>query len=276
MKMLYEILKTSKLGASFAPDMYTALWAQKLARDGEVKTLSGIPPLTFPSNGQPLLDLLISGNEEHNGTPTPDNPVMPVGTGDLETIGTKAGQYKIPISSASTTTPVYLGEVQATRRVKKLVLTGEEEWALAGNVFYITSVSPDYRRMAGEITYICSHFPVSKQVGSATYVESNTLAFGSSIYSQRIYCTYTGVSTVNDFKSYLATQYAAGTPVTVWYVLATEETAVVNEPLMKVGDYADTVSMEQAGVEIPTVRGTNTLDVLTDVKPSEIYIKYKS
>lgn len=58
-------------------------------------------------------------------------------------------------------------------------------------------------------------------------------------------------------------------------MLATEETGIVNEPLMRIGDYADTVSYEQAGVQIPTARGTNTLDVLTDVKPSNVYLKYK-
>ena len=82
-------------------------------------------------------------------------------------------------------------------------------------------------------------------------------------------------SAIADFKSYLAQQYAAGTPVTVWYVLSTEETAVVNEPLMKIGDYADTLSMEQAGVRIPTANGSTTLDVETTVKPSEVYIKYR-
>ena len=44
---------------------------------------------------------------------------------------------------------------------------------------------------------------------------------------------------------------------------------------MKINNYADTLSMEQAGVEIPTVNGSNTLDVLTTIKPSEVYIKYK-
>jgi hypothetical protein len=82
-------------------------------------------------------------------------------------------------------------------------------------------------------------------------------------------------TTVADFKSYLQQQYAAGTPVTMWYVLATEETAVVNEPLMKIGDYADTLSMEQAGVSIPTANGSTTLGVETTVPPSEVYIKYR-
>lgn len=43
---------------------------------------------------------------------------------------------------------------------------------------------------------------------------------------------------------------------------------------MKIGDYTDTLSMEQAGVSIPTADGSTTLDVDTTVKPSEVYIKY--
>ena len=78
-------------------------------------------------------------------------------------------------------------------------------------------------------------------------------------------------STVAELKSYLATQYAAGTPVIIWYVLETPETAVVNEPLRKIGDYADTVS----GITIPTIAGTNTIDVDTTLKPSEVSVNYK-
>jgi hypothetical protein len=84
----------------------------------------------------------------------------------------------------------------------------------------------------------------------------------------------TNQTTLADFKSYLAAQYAAGTPVTVWYVLDEPETDIVNEPLMKIGDYADTVSCEQAGVQIPTNKGSTTVDVDTTLKPSEVYIKY--
>ena len=82
-------------------------------------------------------------------------------------------------------------------------------------------------------------------------------------------------NTVAGLKEYLAAQYAAGTPVTVWYVLAKPETAIVNEPIMKIGDYADTVSFAQAGVTIPTVNGENVLDVPTTVPPSEVWIRGK-
>jgi hypothetical protein len=43
---------------------------------------------------------------------------------------------------------------------------------------------------------------------------------------------------------------------------------------MKIGDYADTLSMEQAGVQIPTNKGSTTLDVLTAVKPSNISLRF--
>ena len=45
---------------------------------------------------------------------------------------------------------------------------------------------------------------------------------------------------------------------------------------MKIGDYADTLSMEQAGVSIPTLNKPNNtvIDVETTLKPSEMYVKY--
>jgi hypothetical protein len=181
---------------------------------------------------------------------------MPLGTGDLETVGEKAGQYKIPISSANTTTPVYLGEVQTTRKTRKLVLTGEETWAKSSKAFY-SDVIDRYAKRSSEC--VCSHFPYSTTNGICITTPSKMLkVFEAALPS--------GVTTSDELKAYLAAQYAAGTPVTVWYVLATEETAVVNEPLMKIGDYADSLS----GINIPTTAGANTLDVQTTVKPSEV------
>lgn len=391
--MLYEILKTSKLGASFAPDMYTALWAQKLARDGEVKTLSGAPPLSFQANGTPLLDYLISGNTVQSGTPTPDNPIMPVDTGDLETSGAKAGQYKIPISNSGenlfdkesqniiqnkylrdngnldassnhivsdfmpisgayitisnvsvsnttshcfydnnknfissfklekipktieipsnakfirctvlkakindfmlnlgsealpyepyhhTTTPVYLGEVETTRKIKKLVLTGEENITLHSVKNGIVGVRiPTSANVKGASEVICTHCngdtwtayngdnrPYSIIVSNPA--DGNAVLYMTAPDSEH--------NTLETFIQWVTNQYNNGTPIEIWYVQQTETIGIVNEPLRKIGEYADTVSMEQANVEIPTARGTNTLDVLTDVKPSNVYLKYK-
>lgn len=46
------------------------------------RTLTGTAPLTFGGLGKPLTDYLISGNTVQSGTPTPDSPIMPQGTGE--------------------------------------------------------------------------------------------------------------------------------------------------------------------------------------------------
>lgn len=43
---------------------------------------TGAVPVTFVADGTPLLDYIIIGNTTQSGTPTPDSPVMPQGTGD--------------------------------------------------------------------------------------------------------------------------------------------------------------------------------------------------
>lgn len=352
---------------------------------------TGAVPVTFVADGTPLLDLLISGNEEHSGTPTPDNPVMPQGTGertgnlfsgefsqfdnvggtgdiytyfyipddftltliakDTHTIpdnvflgitndgGQATGGYtwaipqrrsvivgdiftvksstsgyhyvsmyrkieavlswimehyyvmlntgstalpyepygvKIPISSANTTTPVYLGEVETTRKIRKLVLTGEENIWKKSSTYQGSFYNALLDTPSTTILIVCSHAVYTSQISYTAYVYGKCAVDATPGQAQKNLNLFLGEPSwsVNDFQQYLAAQYANGTPVTVWYVLATEGTAVVNEPLMKIGDYADTLSMEQAGVSIPTADGSTTLDVETTVKPSEVYIKY--
>ena len=240
---------------------------------GFTKETSGTVPLTINGIGKNLKDWSITGNAVQNGTPTPDNPIMPEGCGDLETVGTKAGQYKIPISSAEQTTPIYLGEVETTRRVKKLVLTGEETFGYANNCFTMTFDGKPASVQPLKTIIICNTYNGREPVYRDQLLNYqccitrnyNQLAIRDNNYSE-----------VADFKAYLAAQYAAGTPVTVWYVLAEPETGIVNEPLSKIGNYADTLSMEQAGVQIPTLNGTTVIDIDTAMKPTEMYIKYKS
>lgn len=185
---------------------------------------------------------------------------------------------KIPISSANTTTPVYLGEVESTRRIKKVVLDGTEaffasgSWGKTNTAVYYTTV-PNTMNLNTNVAYVmCSHY-----VGaSRNYIYDNDIECsgmtGSNSLTFRVSRQYAG--TKEDFLAYLAAQYAAGTPVTVWHVLANEETGIVNEPLMRIGDYADTLSKAQAVATIPTSNGSTTIDVDTTVKPSEVYIKY--
>ena len=164
---------------------------------------------------------------------------------------------------------IYLGEVQTTRKIKKLVLTGEENWTKndAGNPSNYLYYQPGY--LANK-TCVCSHLEdmgtlSTSKVGIFNGNNVLYLNFGSAIMNAQ-----TSGNTVAGLKEYLAAQYAAGTPVTVWYVLATPTTGIVNEPLRKIGDYADEVS----DISIPTIAGANTFDVDTTLKPSEVSLSY--
>lgn len=167
--------------------------------------------------------------------------------------------YKLPLTVNGTEHPIYLGQVETTRRIKKLVLTGEEAWQLWNNNYY----SPVIDRKGATSVLACSHFINSASRG-ISYSPSSATALKIAAVAIPF------VTSVEDLKAWLSAQYANGTPVTVWYVLANPETDIVNEPLMKIGNYADTITMAQAGVTIPTVPGSNVLDVPTEVPPSEI------
>lgn len=178
--------------------------------------------------------------------------------------------YKLDIKSANTATPVYLGEVQTTRKIKKLVLTGEEtSWYTSNGFMYSDTIQPDYLRSTA-ITLICSHYKAIASVSEGIQVSNGHCALYRHTGIQRLYIKDNNYTSVDDFKAYLAQQYAAGTPVTVWYVLAEPTTGIVNEPLMKIGDYADSIS----GITIPTITGKDTVDVDTALKPSEVSLSY--
>lgn len=233
--------------------------------------ITTLPAVLYPTGATATVGL--KGNTVQSTTPTPQNPVMPQGCGDLETTGEHTGQYKIPISSANTTTPVYLGEVETIRRIRKLVLTGEETgWTKSGtyqgSFFAQVLINININAQTDPVMYaVCSHAQI---VRFGNFVSGTATLTGTTTTKSINLWIGEPEWTVDDFKAYLAQQYAAGTPVTVWYVLATEETAVVNEPLMKIGDYADEVS----NVSIPVTAGGDTISVGTTVQPSEVTANY--
>lgn len=219
-------------------------------------------PATIIGDGTPISSYIIKGNMEQSGTPTPSSPIYPSGCGDLVASGEHAGQYKLPLTLGSTTTDIYLGEVQTTRRIKKLVLTGEETWIkrVADNANYTFQYNMNVRILRG----LCSHYAgyAASQIDKIDGIYLD--------YSLSIIITDLRFTAETDFKSFLAQQYANGTPVTVWYVLAEPETGIVNEPLMKIGDYVDSVS----GTGLATSGTTQQFDVGTTLKPSEVDLTY--
>ena len=165
-----------------------------------------------------------------------------------------SGLYKIPILSNGVSYPIYLSEPirkigdsvdtapstgTANRAIKKLVLTGQESWSEYGTGtghFYYISLSP-YAMI--NIYPVCSHY--------------NTVRVASEGKQLRVYESY---ESTTDFTTYLQQQYANGTPVTVWYVLATATTESFTAPTL------------------PTSGSQQTFDVDTTLKPSEVSLTY--
>lgn len=231
----------------------------------ETDTITTLPA-TVIGDGTPISSYTIKGNMEQIGTPTPENPIMPSGCGDLVASGEHAGQYKLPLTLGNTTTNIYLGEVETTRRVKKLVLTGSEDytWYKSATQNYSWYIFPNTIGTIANTPFYCSH-------GETV---TNVLDYGYG----KVYCDNTcnlgifdsSINSLTKLNNYFAQQYANGTPVTIWYVLATEETGIVNEPLMKIGDYVDSVS----GTGLATSGTTQELDVDTTLKPSAVDLTY--
>lgn len=181
------------------------------------------------------------------------------------------------ITNAGQTVPVYLGEVPTVRRVRKLVLTGDESWqffsdSIGSWQFYINDIQLGGVAQSSCVSNIAPYGVTAltrQRYDYGCYLV--TAGNGVGFQMKGAKDTFTGITS---WKSYIAAQYAAGTPVTVWYVLAEPETGIVNEPLAKIGDYADELHSEDAGVTIPTARGQNTLLIDTTVQPSAVSLTY--
>ena len=132
-----------------------------------------------------------------------------------------------------------------TRKIGVKVLDGTENWAgttAAGITYYMADLldNNDFSHL------ICTHF-----VNNAPMLADNTVykSAGSSILQIR----YDGVSDLVAFKSWLATQYANGTPVIVVYPLETPTTeTVTGQPLQVVAgqNIAEITQASLAGLEL--------------------------
>lgn len=179
--------------------------------------------------------------------------------------------YKIPITCGGQTVPVYLGQVSTVRKIRKFVITGNENISSVtsqGVLVFLIMLPRNSMYHSSANGVICDRY-ISK------YANQNGAIYQTNNQNGQIAITDNRFADRDEFKTYLQQQYAAGTPVTVWYILATPETATVNEPLAKIGTYADELSSTDAGVTIPTVKGQNTLTVDTPIQPSEMTITYK-
>lgn len=230
-------------------------------------TFTNFPVVISDNINQNTLSWSIKGNSSQISTPTPAAPVTP------DFVGTLSGSdWTIPITNAGQTTPVYLGQTPTVRRIKKRVFNGSENWTVwvyqTAVMFYTPVVD------GTEPLVVSSHFGTRK-TGSMP-IAGNVVYNGTSNKNMLFrMLDDTTITTVEGFKVWLAAQYANGTPVTVWYILATPETTTINEPLCKIDTYSDElISTADTQHLILSTDTTNTISFNTQLLPSEFNIQY--
>lgn len=118
------------------------------------------------------------------------------------------------------------------KRVGAVQFTGTEAWTTsAGYCVYINSSRmDDIRTDSAVATGLCSHFDLTKYITYAN-MKDNTVYFMPKPKSVRFRCT--AYTTVDAWKAFLAEQYSAGTPVTIYGQLLTAEETPLDETLVR-------------------------------------------
>lgn len=213
-------------------------------------TKASIPPLTFVSNGENLVDYRIDGASGGVGDRTEN--LFP---GRLESGGFLfASGEDYPLDTRVRTTYI---EVQPDTNYT-IHCTGGYVYGVGfyTNNSYIgyeqpTPLSSPYvfktreRSQRIRISF-CSKYGSNTRIGIAD-IESVQLEKGS-------------IATTYEPYGYKIPIVCGGTTTNIY----------LNEPLGE----NESISMSDTGVSIPTINGTNILTVDTEVQPSKMYIKY--
>lgn len=238
----------------------------------EIVTYSGVPPLVFESNGEVASAYSIEADMIYTGEPSKTTPNYPHEFGDLVQSGAHSGQYAINIVLGETTKTIYLNEPLrkfdtyvdtilstgvTTRKIAKLTFNGSEPWGYTAGMLKLpfdNQVFDKYLREL-ELIGVCSHYEVRTNQASASLQNGELTFLVSSSGTNNMYIRDTDFSDADSFKTYLSQQYSAGTPVCVWYIMATEKSEIVSG--------------------LPTlvpIKGSNTLIFDTDTQPTNCSI----
>ena len=210
----------------------TETWSSKKLLDTLCPpfTETGNPITCNPVEDYPLdVTVTMEPIQEGEGDPSPDN-VRPISGRDSVkvTVANEDESHDYTLTMPET---IYGGTVDAVTGVgsktwKYVKFDGTENWRLSGKNILMYFYDID---CLVDLDGLCSHFPYEVSArGSGMYVLSSgtvlTVSLGEQLSSQY---------TIETWKSYLAAQYAAGTPVTVCYKLATPEPfqATGNQPI---------------------------------------------
>lgn len=194
-----------------------------------------------------------------------DDPIEVYYDGTVETISidtTGSSATCQPLLSVGTYKDVQnITNGAVTRNVGVVVLDGTEDWRLYSSTRDVCLYDTvDAYKPASPMAILSTHFAGSSQSTSQQSANTIRLTYGNSdfgLFSIRLEGT-SADNAVDELKQFLASQYAAGTPVIVVYPLATPTT--------------DTV----AGQTLSLEKGTNTITAEGSVDDLELEVYYKA
>ena len=144
--------------------------------------------------------------------------------------------YQGETSTLALPETIYGGTVDAVTGVGSktwgfVELDGTENWDKYSNTItnepqYRVSVPIDFPSITEGSKRICTHFSTSDYT-TWSDLKPNTFAT-----NERVICIQLDVQTLEEFKSYLSAQYAAGTPVTICYKLASPNPFEISKMLI--------------------------------------------
>ena len=206
------------------------LSAASTSQTATVTTTSNTYEIRFSINK--TTDNLNNGQLEQGSTATEYQPYYDGGTATAEML-LKVGDYQDVQS-------ILDGVV--TRNIGVKVLDGTENWQNISGYFNLSKTdlgSNSTVMPSNSHNIICSHFET----------KDGTFTDGIGVGGSYVNFKYDSITTVlADWKTWLATQYAAGTPVIIIYPLATPTTESVAGQTLQVTDGDNVLEITQASL----------------------------
>lgn len=290
MVSLYQILKASKIGDLAAADnMYTSLFSRNSAAEHE---LQGVPPLNFRSNGQPLIEYEIYGNMQQSGgcgertanlfdkenADTYFNTTIVANDSAWRKYGGDGRVFRIPCES-STEYTISIDPSIASSVFRIMLVSTEtvpvENRDVTGAIVVNTALISSYN-----FTTLSNSKYILFQTASSVYqsiLETLMLNKGSTAlpyepYGYKLPIQCGGVTTNIYIGSQSLRKSLDGSNV---YDEISSRGTLIRRVDANGDALATPTTVNITAPTIPTVSGSNTLDVDTIIKPSKVSIKYK-
>lgn len=291
---LYDVL----LAASniHVDDPIAEIWGRGLQDRYKIIEYTGALPTTINADGNVLLDYRIYGNTVQNGTPTPENPIMPIGCGERtenlfdinslystvivqgQTFTKPASAYFFDVFSGSDggSTPMNLQKSipvtsgtytlsfeESETKIAVVFSDGETQTVIAGSssvTLRTFDVSSD-----GYISIRCEN-PAVCSVKKLQIIKGSTAPTSYIPYGYKLPMTVGDGNTVQTTPVYIgentldANEYVSYSDGKIYRMV--DGTLTPTDPPVPLPN-------------IPTIKGETIIDYDGDPKPSQVYVKYK-